>query len=72
MSKLKIISFNGNGLNSTLRRQKALVWGKKHNVDILFLQETHSTPDEESDWLRDWGGDIYMSHWNLYSPPYQL
>jgi len=67
MSQLKIITFNGNGLNSPVRRQKALVWGKKHKVDILFLQETHSSPSEESDWLRDWGGDIYMSHWSTNS-----
>jgi len=67
MNKLKIISFNGNGLNSTVRRQRALVWGKKHKVDILFLQETHSSPNEEGDWLRDWGGHVYMSHWTTNS-----
>jgi len=67
MNKLKIISFNGNGLNAPIRRQRALVWGKKQNADILLLQETHSCPDDECDWLRDWGGDIYMSHWSTNS-----
>jgi len=67
MNQLKIISFNGNGLNSPIRRQRALVWGQKQKVDIFMLQETHSCPDEESDWRRDWGGDIYMSHWTSNS-----
>jgi len=67
MNQLSIISFNGNGLNSAVRRQRALVWGHKHRVDILMLQETHSVPDEESIWRHEWGGDIYMSHWKSNS-----
>jgi len=67
MNQLKIISFNGNGLNSAVRRQRALVWSKKHNVDILMLQETHSDPDDETVWRNEWGGDIYMSHWKTNS-----
>jgi len=67
MNQIKIISFNGNGLNSAVRRQRALVWSKKHNVDILMLQETHSDPDDEIVWRNEWGGDIYMSHWKTNS-----
>ena len=62
MNNLNIISLNGNGLNADIRRKRTLTWAKHQKVDILLLQETHSTPDDESDWRGDWGGEIYCSH----------
>ena len=62
MNTLNIISFNANGLQAEVRRQRTLMWATHQRVDILMLQETHSTPNEESDWRHDWKGEIYLSH----------
>ena len=58
----KVGSFNCNGLGNKNKRSKVLNWLKKKKEDIIFLQETHSTLETESDWKRDWGGEIYFSH----------
>ena len=31
-------------------------------LDILFVQETHSTIDNEGDWKKEWSGDVFLSH----------
>lgn len=35
---------------------------KLKQIDIVFLQETHSTKEDEVDWQKDWEGNIYFSH----------
>ena len=34
----------------------------KHKADIIFLQETYSTPDIVTDWKYQWKGNMYFSH----------
>ena len=29
---------------------------------MFFLQETHSTPDDEDEWQQEWGGRLIFSH----------
>ena len=31
-------------------------------MDVIFLQETHSTKDNELFWKREWGAPFYRSH----------
>uniref|UniRef100_A0AAV2JY17 Endonuclease/exonuclease/phosphatase domain-containing protein n=1 Tax=Knipowitschia caucasica TaxID=637954 RepID=A0AAV2JY17_KNICA len=31
-------------------------------VHVVLLQETHSTAEIESDWRREWGGQLVLSH----------
>ena len=31
-------------------------------IDVLFLQETHSDPAMETDWILWWGGPHALSH----------
>lgn len=35
---------------------------KLKNIDISFVQETHSCIDNEVDWQREWDGTVIMSH----------
>lgn len=35
---------------------------KSKKLDIILLQETHSKPEDEALWSREWGGDIWFSH----------
>ncbi len=29
---------------------------------FVFLQETHSTVDNEADWKKEWDGEVCLSH----------
>ena len=35
---------------------------KIKRLDILFIQETHSTLDNDRDWKKEWSGDVFLSH----------
>ena len=35
---------------------------KTKQIDVLFLQETHSCPENEGDWRREWDGEAVLSH----------
>ena len=39
----------------------------KDKSDIIFLQETYSTPEVENIWKSQWRGDIYFSHGSEHS-----
>ena len=41
MSRLKIISVNCRGLNSTEKRTKFYTWINDITCDVIFIQETH-------------------------------
>lgn len=34
----------------------------EQNIDIVFLQETHSTKSSQHKWKTEWGGPIHFSH----------
>jgi exonuclease III len=52
------------GLKTDLRKRKKIFFdfNQKYSSDIIFLQETHSTPQIETEWNRDWDGQIFYSH----------
>ena len=37
-------------------------WCRKQKTDFIFLQETHSKSDTETQWKNEWGGEIFLSH----------
>jgi len=39
----------------------------KDKADIIFLQETYSTPDIENTWKSQWKGDLYFAHGSEHS-----
>ena len=58
----KIGSFNCNGMGNPSKRNLVLNWLKNKPEQIICLQETHSTPQVETDWKNSWGGDIIFNH----------
>jgi exonuclease III len=63
MSNLQIISLNVKGIRARDKRLKLFKWfTEKHKADIVFLQETHSTPSDEKTWADEWNGNIYFGH----------
>ena len=63
MTSFNILTYNCKGLQQKSKRNKLFnyISDKIHN-GILFLQETHSTPECEEKWKKEWGGEIYFSH----------
>lgn len=59
---VNIVSFNVNGLRNFQKRKKIYCHLKEmHNADIIFLQETHCTIQDEILWRSQWGGEVINS-----------
>lgn len=59
---ITINSFNTRGLGDKVKRKLVFDWLKEQHKGIILLQETHSTPDQEVAWERQWGASIHFSH----------
>ena len=62
LGEFKLISLNVRGLSNFKNRKSILSWCRKQKVDIIFLQETHSTVQKEKQWKAEWGGPIELAH----------
>ena len=65
--KFKIASLNVNGLRDgtfqgTSKRRKLFTWIKQREIDIILLQETHSSESDSIRWLNQWGGTGHFAH----------
>ena len=60
---IELVSLNVRGLRDKLKRLTLFRHFKKHYKNaIIMLQETHSQPDDEIQWKREWEGDIRFGH----------
>ena len=60
---LEIVSFNVRGIRD--RRKRRTIFRHMHvkySKHIVFLQETHSSKEDENKWRAEWGADIYFAH----------
>ncbi len=62
MGKIKLLSFNCNGIRDTAKRRQVFTFLRSKRADILFLQETHCTENVEKIWESEWGGKAYFSN----------
>ena len=65
MADMKFISLNVRGLREGKKRRDIFHWFKRYyqgNQCFVFLQETHSNPNDENTWKNEWGNDIVFSH----------
>ena len=60
-----LVSINTQGLRNFNRRHSTFNLLKRQKHHIIFLQETHWTPDLEADILREWGGSILFNHFSF-------
>ena len=58
----KFISLNVRGISNFRKRRTIFTWCRKQKADVIFLQETHSTKDNELLWKREWGAPLFCSH----------
>ena len=62
-----MLSLNVRGIRSLDKRKALFNWLAKEKSDIIFLQETYSTPGVENIWKSQWRGDIFFSHGSEHS-----
>ena len=67
MAVLKVGSLNINGGRAPARRAAVAELGRSKHLDVLFVQETHSSVDNQVAWGLDWGGQVVLSHGNNLS-----
>ena len=58
---VNIISVNVRGIKDTIKR-RSIFNHYRARANVICLQETHSTKDDESIWQAEWGGQIIFSH----------
>ena len=58
----KFIFLNVRGISNFRKRRTIFTWCRKQKADVIFLQETHSTKDNELLWKREWGAPFFCSH----------
>ena len=56
------LSLNARGIRDYSKRKSIFTWVKQQNTDIVFLQETYSTPDIENEWKFQWQGKTLFAH----------
>ena len=62
MTNIKFGTFNVNGLRDTKKRNKIFNYLHQRQINIAFLQETHSVCEDEKIWKSSWGGLVFYSH----------
>ena len=55
------------GLNKTTKRRQVFRWLHQQRADVIFLQETYSSPQTIKTWKVEWGGKIIQSHGSNHS-----
>ena len=63
----KLLSLNVTGIRSPSKRKAIFLWLEKQKQDIIFLQETYSTPEVESTWKTQWKGKKFFAHGTNHS-----
>ena len=62
LDSLCIASYNCNGLANSTKRIEIFTWLSEKKLDIICLQEVHSTLEQEDCWKREWRGAILFNH----------
>lgn len=59
---VRMLSLNVNGLGQTNKRREIFRYVKSKSPQIVLLQETYSSVENELVWSNEWGNKIYFSH----------
>ena len=57
-----VLSLNARRIRDLFKRKSIFTWVKQQKADIIFLQETYSTPDIENEWKFQWQGKMLFAH----------
>ena len=67
MHNLKVGTINVRGIRDDSKRRNIFQYLRERQYDIIFMQELHSTKNEEIYWRAQWGGPMYFSHYKSNS-----
>ena len=59
---ITVASYNVRGLLNNVKQREIFHYLHKKNLDVLFLQETHSHKKFETMWSAEWGRKILFVH----------
>ena len=59
---IRLISLNVRGISNFQKRRSMFTWFRRKRADIIFIQETHSKKELESQWKNEWGAELIFSH----------
>lgn len=62
MDRFSILTLNTNGIRLAPKRRALFTRLRNMNFDIMMLQETHSTSNDEKIWLTEWGSGGIFCH----------
>ena len=62
-----LLSLNGWGIRTLEKRKAFFHWLSKDKAEVVFLQETYSSPDVENVWKTQLKGDLYFAHGSEHS-----
>uniref|UniRef100_A0A3Q3B436 Reverse transcriptase domain-containing protein n=1 Tax=Kryptolebias marmoratus TaxID=37003 RepID=A0A3Q3B436_KRYMA len=62
MDSFKIATLNLNGAREAEKRALIYQTLNRKKIDVIYLQETHSDQLTETDWAREWRGEVILSH----------
>ena len=63
MANIRLGTLNCNGLRDNRKRDRCFQYCKLNNIDIMFIQETHlSTNNERFDWDKQNGNKSFWSY----------
>ncbi len=62
MSEVHLASLNVNGAKNLKKKGNIFEEMEQKNIDIAFLQETHSSSDNVVDWMKEFSGIPVLSH----------
>lgn len=60
--KTVFLSLNVNGLGRAKKRREIFRYVRAKNPELVLLQETYSSKENENLWSNEWGRKIYFSH----------
>ena len=58
---LKLMTFNCRGLQDYVKRRKVFHYMRDCNCDIVMLQETHSSVNDDTFWKSQWGEHAWFA-----------
>ena len=62
MWDIKLGSLNINGARGAVKRAALFSLCRIRKLNVVFLQETHSTAESEAAWRKEWDGEVFFSH----------
>lgn len=64
MGAIRVGTLNLNGVRCMQKRALLFELIHQKNIDVTFVQETHSDNLNEIDWKKEWQGEAYLTHLN--------